>query len=150
MIATEVRQVTPTDGDALRRFSCRSWAHPWTADVEASIHCLADELERSASLVAWGLWSDDELRAIVVWRILEQARLCQGLILAVANGHRRQGHARTLKQLELDEARRAGCRAVISKVHWDNRPMLRLNEALGANVERIDGDRDHAHCIVPL
>ena len=92
----------------------------------------------------------DELLAIAVWRIIPAVSLCQSLILAVQTGHRRRGHARKLKQIEIDAARRASCRAVISKVHWDNTPMLALNTSLGANVERIGGDRDYAHCIIAL
>lgn len=36
------------------------------------------------------------------------------------------------------------------EVHWDNTAMMALNESLGANVERIDGDLDYAYCIIPL
>jgi hypothetical protein len=96
------------------------------------------------------VWARDELLAVVAWRVLPESSLCQSLILATRTGHRRQGHARLLKQVELDEACKAGCRAVISKVHWDNRPMMKLNKSLGANVERINGDRDYAYCIIPV
>lgn len=150
MTAVEVRRVTAADHDALARFSCRSWAHPWTDEIETSIHHLADELERSDILNAWGIWAGEDLLAVVVWRIAPGTPLCQSLILAVQTGHRRRGYGRTLKQLELDEARQAACTAVISKVHWDNGPMMNLNKALGANVERITGDRDYAYCIIPL
>jgi hypothetical protein len=148
--ALEVRPVTAADRDALARFSCRSWTHPWTDDVETTIHCLADELERTESLVALGIWAGSELLAVVVWRMVPQTSLCQSLVLAVQTGHRRRGYARRLKQIELDEAQQAACTAVISKVHWDNAPMMKLNKTLGANVERIDGDPDYAYCIIPL
>ena len=82
--------------------------------------------------------------------MVPQTALCQSLILAVQTGYRRRGYARRLKQIELDEARKAACTAVISRVHWDNGPMMKLNKALGANVERINGNRDYAYCIIPL
>jgi GNAT superfamily N-acetyltransferase len=150
MKPVEVRPVTTADRGALARFSCRTWAHPWTDEVESTIHHLADELELTDTLVARGVWAGGELLAVVVWRIVPQTSLCQSLIVAVQTGHRRRGYARRLKQIELDEARRAGCTAAISKVHWDNAPMMKLNKALGANVERISGDRDYAYCIIPL
>jgi len=150
MTTVEIRPVTAADSDALARFSCRSLADPWTDEVETSIHHLADELERTDNIVARGVWTGEELLAVVVWRMVPDTPLCQSLVLAVQTGHRRRGYARMLKQRELDEARKSGCTVVISKVHWDNRPMLKLNKALGANIERINGDRDYAHCIIPL
>lgn len=150
MTTIEVRPVTAADRDALARFSCRSLAHPWTDEVERTIHQLTDELELTDSLVARGVWDGGELLAIAVWRIIPQSSLCQSLALAVQTGHRRLGYARTLKKIELDEARHASCRVVISKVHWANTPMMELNKSLGANVERINGDRDYAYCIIRL
>ncbi len=150
MTGVEVRPVTAADRDALTRFSCRSLAHPWTDAVEATVHVLADELEVTGSLVARGIWAGTELLAVIVWRMVPQTPLCESLVLAVQTGHRRRGYARRLKQIEIDAARRSGCSVVISKVHWDNGPMMMLNKALGANVERINGDRDYAHCIIPI
>jgi hypothetical protein len=150
MTAIEVRPVTAADREALARFSCRSLAHPWTDEVETTIHHLADELEMTDSLVARGIWDGADLLGVVVWRMVPTASLCQSLVLAVQTGHRRRGYARTLKRIELEEARQASCRAVISKVHWDNTPMMKLNKSLGANVERITGDRDYAYCIIGL
>jgi GNAT superfamily N-acetyltransferase len=148
--AGEVRPITTDDRPCLSRFSCRSWGQPWTDDVEASIHVLADELEHTDSLIARGVWVADALVAVAVWRIVPQTPLCESLVLAVQTGHRRRGYARRLKQLELDEARRAGCSVVISKVHWDNGPMMGLNRSLGANVERISDDPDYAYCLIRL
>lgn len=150
MTPVEVRPVTAADRHALAHFSCRSWGQPWTDEVERTIHHLADELELTDTLLVRGVWAADELLAVVVWRMVPGTSLCQSLVLAVQTGHQRQGHARVLKEIELDEARRAGCTAVISKVHWDNDAMMHLNQSLGANVERIDGDRDYAYCIIPL
>jgi hypothetical protein len=150
MTTIEVRPVTAADRHALARFSCRSLAHPWTDEVETTIHHLADELELTDSLVARGVWAGGDLLGIVVWRMVPQTSLCQSLVLAVQTGHRRRGYARMLKDVELDEARQTACTAVISKVHWDNGPMMKLNKALGANVERINGDGDYAYCIIPL
>ena len=66
MTMVEVRPVTAADHDALARFSCRSWAHPWTDDVETTIRHLADELELTGTLVARGVWAGGELLAVVV------------------------------------------------------------------------------------
>lgn len=150
MTTVEVRPVTAADHDTLATFSCRSWAHPWTDEIEASIHHLADELALTESVVARGIWNGDDLLAVVAWRMVPQTPLCQSLVLAVETGHRRRGYGRRLKQIEIEEARRASCTAVISKVHWDNGPMMELNKALGANVERINGDGAYAYCIIPL
>lgn len=111
----ELRPITSADRGVLERFSCRSWAEPWTADVEASIRCLADELPLSEAIAAQGLWAGEALVALVVWRVIPTTTLCESLILAVETGHRRQGYARRLKTVELRVAREAGCRAVISK-----------------------------------
>lgn len=146
----EVRPVTAEHREALATFSCRAWAEPWTAEVEATIHCLADELELSDAMVARGLWAGDELLAVVVWRKVPLHAWCQSLVLAVQTGHQRGGYGRRLKELELDEARHAGCTVMISRVHRRNRAMMKLNESLGANFERIEGDADYALCIIAL
>ncbi len=146
----EVRPVTQADREALARFSCRVWGKPWTAEVESTIHCVADELELSNVMTARGLWSGDALIAVVVWRKVPGTTWCQSLALAVQNGHQRRGHGRRLKELELQAAKQAGCNAVTSKVHWSNTAMRRLNESLGANVERIDGDPDYALHVIAL
>lgn len=146
---SELRSITAADRTALARFSCRSWGEPWTDEVEATIHGLADELEQSAALNARGLWAGDQLVAVVVWRVVPGTSLCQSLVLAVQTGHRGRGYARRLKELELDEARQAGCTAVISQVHWDNAPMMAINRSLGANIERSPS-RNYAYCIVRL
>jgi GNAT superfamily N-acetyltransferase len=145
----DICPVTAADRDALARFTCREWARPWTAAVEATVHCLADELAHSRALQARGAWVGDELVAVVAWQLLPGTSLCQSVMLAVHIAHRRRGYGRTLKNALLGEARRAGCAVVASKVHWDNTPMLQLNKALGANVERSD-DPGYAYCVIPL
>lgn len=146
----EIRPVTPGDRPALARFSCRGYGEPWADVIEEMIRShLADALATDG-LAALGLWHDDRLCALVAWRTDDASQLYRVALLAVQNGYRRRGFGRRLKEEVLIAARQAGARAVVSVVHWDNEPMIELNVALGANVERIDGDSDHCLCVIPV
>jgi ribosomal protein S18 acetylase RimI-like enzyme len=76
--------------------------------------------------------------------------LCRGILVAVANAHRRKGHGRRLKQAMIDAARAAGAVAISSTVDRRNHGMIALNRSLGALVERIPDDPDNVRCIVAL
>jgi GNAT superfamily N-acetyltransferase len=146
----DVRPITSEDRPALARFSCRAYGEPWSDVIEEMIsEHLAGALGHDG-LAALGLWDGAHLCAVIAWRIDEPARVCRVALLAVENGYRRNGFGRRLKEEVLGLARRAGAVAVASIVHWDNDPMIELNAALGANVERIDGDPDHCLCVIPV
>jgi hypothetical protein len=147
--AGEIRPITADDRAALASFSCRSFGEPWSDVIEEMIReDLAHEIERSEDVVARGLWVDGQLVGVVAWRIDDASHRCQGLVLAVAIGHQRRGYARRLKLLEIEGARRAGARVVVSTVDWDNEAMLQVNASLGANIERIAGNVSQALCVI--
>jgi ribosomal protein S18 acetylase RimI-like enzyme len=145
-----IRALTPADREALASFSCRGYGEPWAELVEGMVReDLADALA-VPGVEALGSWVGPQLCGVVVWRIDGSGPvLCRGILLAVANGHRRRGHGRRLKRELVERARRAGAVAVVSEVHRDNDPMIDLNVSLGAAVDRIDGDPDHLLCVIP-
>jgi predicted N-acetyltransferase YhbS len=146
----EIRALTPADRPTLARFTCRGYGEPWSDVIEEMVHDhLADALDAS-DLIALGLWDGAQLCAVVAWRLDQPARICRVALLAVQNGQRRKGLGRRLKEEVVERARQSGALAVVSVVHWENDPMIELNAALGANVERIDGDPDHCLCVIAL
>jgi GNAT superfamily N-acetyltransferase len=148
--SVEITQLTAVDRGTLADFSCRGYREPWTDLVEEMVRChLADALDIDG-VSALGLWRDEQLCAVVAWRIDSSSGVCRSILLAVRNGHRRRGYGRRLKAELVDRARRSGAVAVVSEVHWDNDPMIELNAQLGANVEQIEGDTDHCLCVIPL
>ena len=106
----------------------------------------------SGQVSAVGLWEGDELCGVAAWRIYDADPLilCRGILIAVANSHRRKGYGRQLKEAMKDAARAAGAAAISSLVDQRNRAMIELNKAAGAVVERIVDDPDYVRCIVPL
>lgn len=146
-----LRELSADDEPALTTFSCRHFRQPWTEVVEEMIRERLAHALRVGDAQAVGLWRDDELLGIAAWRIdPDDPSLCRSILVAVAHGNARRGYGRILKEAVLERARLAGAVVVVSIVHWDNDAMIRLNESLGANVERIPGDQDHCRCIIPL
>jgi GNAT superfamily N-acetyltransferase len=120
--------------------------------VEEMVRDLLLDAVIAGDCQAVGAWDGHELCGVAAWRIETSARLlrCRSILLAVRTGRRRMGYGRALKKAVVADARRAGASAVISLVHFDNDPMIELNVALGANVERIPGDPDHLLCVLPV
>lgn len=111
---------------------------------------MAAELELTNDLEAHGLWVGDQLTGVVAWRFEPEARLCHSILLAVDRRHQRRGYGRRLKEMELDWARRAGARAVVSIVHWNNDPIVNLNWGLGGSFSQPPGDAMHLNCVIAL
>ena len=114
------------------------------------VHDLASEMELTDDLEAWGLWVGHELAGIVAWRLQADVGICRSILLAVDRRHRRRGYGRRLKEMELECARGAGARAVVSLVHFENVPVIQLNWSLGGTFSHPAGDPDHFHCIIAL
>jgi ribosomal protein S18 acetylase RimI-like enzyme len=146
----EIRRLTPNDRQALAIFSCRGGG-AWTVAIEEMIRDrLADELELTDDLEAYGLWVGDQLAGVVAWRFKPEGQLCHSLVLAVDHRHQRRGYGRRLKEMEIAQARQAGARAVVSLVHWNNDPIINLNWGLGGTFSHPPGDPMHLHCVIPL
>ncbi len=147
----EVRHLGPGDRSELEAFSCQNFGEPWTSIIEEMIrHYLPANLD-GAFVSGLGAWLDGRLAGLVVWQPDDDDPLVlRSSVLAVRNGVRRRGIGRLLKEALLSLAVESGATAVVSIVHWDNDAMIRLNEPLGANVERIPGDDDHCLCVIPI
>lgn len=149
--ATEVRPLDPAaDCRQLATFKCRDFRYPWTDVVEELVReHLADNVAAGhvrGLCVSEGSW----LCAVAAYFLDDATSIVRSQLLAVQDGYVRQGHGRRLKLAVIEAARAAGARAVLSTVHVDNDPMLRLNVGLGAVVERIPDDPEHCHCVIPL
>ena len=144
--------LTAAHGADLAAFACASYARPHTRLVEEIIQGqLLGELENDDMLKTVGVWTAGQLDGLAAWRIdVSDSIVCRSHLLAVRTGLRNRGLGRWLKEEVIQRAREAGAVAVISEVHWENDAMLKVNEQLGANIERIDGDRDYARCTIPL
>lgn len=143
-----LRDLTGDDTEALGAFECRLFAQPWADPVERMVRVLLPiELARGWSS-AVGIWDGDRLCAVAAWRL--EGEVCHSVVLAVALGYRRQGHAMRLKEEVISRARDAGARAVISNVYWDNEPMLALNRRYDASIIQASDDPDHAVCVIVL
>ena len=145
-----VRPVTAADGPALAGFACRSWDAPWTDLVEEMVHGLAGVLAEPRGLTARGLWEGDALAAVVAWRIEPASGLCSTVLVAVHSARRRRGYARTLRMVQIDEARRAGCRAVVTTVHRGDAAAVALDRSLGGALAERPGDDDHVWSVIPV
>lgn len=122
-------------GQQFTEFRCDREGRPWTELVEWSIQTqLADNL-RGGYVRAIGIRSGEEIVSILVWGEDDDGRVWDSIILATKTGHARRGYAQQLKEELLLLAGEAGVEEVVSLVHRNNRPMIRLNEKLGASGE---------------
>jgi predicted GNAT superfamily acetyltransferase len=99
---------------------------------------------------ALGAWEREELVGVSAWRLDEASDVTTSILIAVRYTRRHQGIGRTLKQRLIDDARAAGTQTIVSHVHWDNEPMLTLNQRLHADIRRDPGNDDYAVCILTL
>jgi GNAT superfamily N-acetyltransferase len=143
--------ITEAHRNQLVAFPCRTY-DPWSEEVELMVHDYLLDAVLAGDVDAAGVLEGDDLCAVAAWNLERSSTplRCRSILLVVRMGRRRRGYGRLLKQVVLDEARRAGARVVVSVVHFDNDPMIGLNVAFGANVERIPGDPDHLLCVIPL
>jgi RimJ/RimL family protein N-acetyltransferase len=122
-------------GQQFAEFRCNRERKPWTELVEWSIqNQLADNL-RGGYVRAIGIRSNEEIISILVWGEDDNGRVWDSIILATKTGHSQRGYAQQLKEELLRLAAEAGVEEVVSLVHRNNRPMIRLNEKLGASGE---------------
>ena len=142
----------PGDAPALARFECRSFGEPWSAQVQELIRNELPEAIARGVTNGIGLWSDaGELVGVVAWLQMDgNPDVASIPVLSVAVGHHRQGYGLTLKTEVLARARRAGCVVALSSVHEDNEPMLRLNQRLGARLERDPAHPTYLDCTIDL
>lgn len=104
----------------------------------------------SGNVTAIGLWDDQRLCGVAVWKVFDAARLCKGILVAVANGHRRKGYGRRLKEEMMKSARVAGAVAISSTVDRRNDGMIAINRSVGAVFEALPDDPDNLRCTVAL
>jgi len=145
----DLRPITPEHRAQLATFSCATASHEHTLEVEQEIReWVADELA-SGRVEGIGSWDGGELAALVIfaphelfWKIT---------VLATDSRYRRRKQALRLKAEVMRRARNAGARAIISRVHRDNGPMLALNTKLGGVVDPpTDEDNPYLVCTVPV
>ena len=127
-------------------FACGSRDQPGSLKVEEIIR---NELVEVLDFYrAVGAWSDTgKLCGVVVWD--EEPETWRIAALAVSFRFQRQGLAKQLKQFVLDCARDAGVKQVGSTVHGDNRPMVALNRAFGADM-CADSSGEYVDCTITL
>lgn len=144
------RPLTTADAASLREFRCAGYREPWSALIEEMIQeQLADEIAHGSCRAA-GIWLGGQLVGLYAWRLDPTTGVARSILLAVRITGRRQGIGHQLKGHLLAEARAAGARELVSLVDWDNEPMLRLNQRLGASIRRLPGDDQYALCVLPL
>lgn len=76
---------------------------------------------------------------MAAWQVFDTSSmvLCRSILVAVANGHRRRGYGRRLKEEMKKEARAAGAVAISSVVDRRNHAMIQLNRSVGTVIERV-------------
>lgn len=132
----------------LGSFRCAEYRKPWTEDVEELVReSLAFSLG-AGDLVGIGLWQSTSLIAVIAWREFVDEPWYSAL-LAVATGHQRHGYGRQLKVELLNRAELSGAKAVYSLIDWDNDSALKLNQSLGASIER-DPEARHQRLIATI
>ena len=97
-----------------------------------------------------GAWEGEELIGASAWRLDEASGVITSILIAVRYTRRHQGIGRALTQRLIDDARATGAQTIVSSVHWDNEPMLALNQRLHADIRRVPGDNEYAVCILTL
>lgn len=145
------RPIGPSDLLPLRTFSCGVRPVPYVAVVEEMIRDYLPLSIAAGRIVALGAYaSNGELLGLAAW--MTQGADCHCNIVAVTAGrHRRNGIGRELVGHVMDVSRRAGCRAVVMRIHWDNQPMFGLVEDIDRiSIRRVPGDDDYALCVIPL
>jgi len=134
----EIAELGQQHRAALRGFSCAGGSSQvWSRDAEFMVHALPSELEHpdstTAGIGAFG--ADGELVGLAAWSS-DPARpdiwTCR--LLAVRTGMRQRGFGALLKRDVLRRARTTNAATLVSFVHRDNEPMLRLNTSLGATM----------------
>lgn len=143
----DLRPVTPQHRAQLATFSCASAGQEHTLEVEQQIReWVADELE-SGQVMGIGSWDQDRLAALVIF--VPHELFWKITVLATDNRYRRRKQALRLKIEVMRRARNAGARAVISRVHRDNLPMLALNKKLAGVIDPpTDEDNPYVVCTV--
>lgn len=152
-----VADLTPADRPQLERFDCGPGRRIYTSQLvqhqfsDALPWCLENP-DEAPDLHAIGLFDDDELCAVATFgpsrEDPEHTWTCD--TVAVKAGRHGQGLGRRLKQEVLDRARALGARVLVSIVHEDNTPMLRINAALGATITPDEIRTEERFCVIVL
>lgn len=130
-------RIEPRHREELARFRCAGSRAEWQVEVEEAIQShLIDHLENHPRYAALGGWRNGELVAIATGEPRpEDPAVWTSNLIAVALGHRRRGYGRRMKEELIGVALMAGARVIVSRVAFDNHPMLELNKALGADLK---------------
>jgi GNAT superfamily N-acetyltransferase len=148
-----IRALTPEDGAVLATFSCGQIGQAWSDVVEEMVQRdLPIQIASERRVSAVGLWDGDELCGVAAWKIFDatQPILCQGILVAVAHGHRGKGYGRQLMEVMKDAARVAGAEAISFVVDQRNLPMIHLSESVGGDCDEIPDDPDNLLCYIAL
>jgi ribosomal protein S18 acetylase RimI-like enzyme len=94
---------------------------------------------------------DGAIAGVLAWIIIGEpdARIADGLVIAVSTSARRLGIGRALLEKFLMDATSARCDVAIAQVHRSNAPMLALWKSLGAFSEP-DDDVRFVRQVMPL
>jgi L-amino acid N-acyltransferase YncA len=155
--AYSVRQIAPGDRRLLAEFAISLGQA--TADREIEV-----VRELSAILFDRVLGSGNEMAVGFVAleataagdRIIGVAAYAPGskdeatFSVAVASAFREEEVGRILLATLIRNAKRVGIRRLSAEVHWSNRPMQLLAQALGFAVEALAGDRSRRNLVLTL
>lgn len=122
------------------------------AGVDGAIREQVADLLADGRCRCVGRWEGDDLVAFAAWTSdRRRPEVWVALMVGVRVGFHRKGYGRSVKEELLRFAARAdGVEFVRSTVHRDNRAMLRINEALGAELI-VEGRRDeYVECLIDV
>ena len=133
----------PSHAPLLAALPIRRLGQPHTQVVADSISGIGQRLGNGFEGV--GLLDGVALRAVAIWRedpplYGEHPSTWELSYLATHASFPRRGYARRAKIEVLRRAQRAAVVQVISHVHQDNGGMLSLNDSIGGERRRVDGE----------